>query len=102
MNPPPSAPRGPGAPPSPSASVARLLASRAALQQALQRRLATPRLLERLAHDHPGALLGTAALLGAGAVALRPWRWLPRAAVLAPLAARWAWWAFVRPPPRRR
>lgn len=51
VNPPPNGREAPGAPLSAGVSVARLVASRAALQQALQSRSAMPRLLERLTFE---------------------------------------------------
>lgn len=72
----------------------RLVASRSAIRAQLQARAAEPPLLDRVAREHPWALVGGAALGGALIVALRPWRWLPRPPVLASLLSQLAWQAL--------
>lgn len=84
------------------ASLDRLAASRMAIREALQPPSATPPTLQRLARDHPWAMLGSAALAGAVVVAMRPWRWLPRPAGLVTLAAQLGWQALAASRSARR
>lgn len=83
------------------APTARLAASRAAIGQQLRVQAAAPARVDRLAREHPWLWLAGAALAGAGVVALRPWRWLPRPPVLAPMLAQMAWQALAARQARR-
>lgn len=87
---------------SPMPSPARLAASRAAIRQQLQAHAAEPPPFDRVAQEHPFALLAGAALGGAALVALRPWRWLPRPPALAALLSQLAWQALAARQDARR
>lgn len=73
---------------------ARVAASRAAIQRQVQAQAMAPPALARLAREHPWALVGAAAMAGAGLVVMRPWHWLPRPSVLGSLVAQLAWQAL--------
>lgn len=78
----------------PQAPEARLVASRDAIQRQLQAGAASTPLLDRLAREHPWALLAGAAIAGAMVVAARPWLRVPRPPVLASMIAQVAWQAL--------